>query len=274
MSNELTTKLTNAIELYEKRVFSDLLSAHGIKPSVFKHAVLTEIKRSPQMLQAFQQNPSSLFASIIFGAQLGLVPSETLGQFYLIPYNIKNQGLTVKPLIGYQGLVSILLRGGTITNIWAESVHEADEFEYALGLNPRLEHKPLDMIRNATTLTHVYVVAQLSNGTKQFKVMSRAELLQMIAQFKVRNELYFSMTDSQFWMLKKLCLKQLSKVLPKDYLSTMATKFDDNMEGGATITLSDNDEPIVVKADPKQVSMFPEIPKESEEEIGEPQENA
>lgn len=268
MSNELTTKLTQAVELYEKRVFSDLLQAHGISPSVFKHSVLTEIKRSPKMLQAFQQNPSSLFASIIFGAQLGLVPSDTLGQFYLIPYDLKHQGLTVKPLIGYQGLVSILLRGKTITNIWAESVHEADEFEYSLGLTPKLEHKPLDSIRNATTLTHVYVVAQLANGTKQFKVMSRAELLQMIAQFKVKNDLYFSMTDSQFWMLKKLCLKQLAKVLPKDYLSSMATKFDDNLEGGATLTLNDNDEPIVVKSEPKMQSMFPEV----EEEVGEEEE--
>ena len=104
MSNELTTKLTNAVELYEKKVFTDLLSAHGIKASVFKHAVLTEIKRSPKMLQAFQQNPSSLFASIIFGAQLGLIPSETLGQFFLIPYDIKNQGLTIKPLMRFKSL--------------------------------------------------------------------------------------------------------------------------------------------------------------------------
>ena len=96
--------------------------------------------------------------------------------------------------------------------------------------------------------------------------MSRAELLQMIAQFKVKNDLYFSMTDSQFWMLKKLCLKQLAKVLPKDYLSSMATKFDDNLERGATLTLNDNDEPIVIKSEPKMQSMFPEVAEEVGEE--------
>lgn len=259
MSKELTTQLTSQIEAYEKRVFADLLVSHGMSPSSFKHAVLTEIKRSPKVLQAYQQNPSSLFASIIFCAQLGLIPSDTLGQFYLIPFEIKNVGMSIRPVIGYQGLVSILLRGKTITNIWAESVHEGDEFDYALGLNPKLEHKPLDPIRNATTLTHIYVIASMSNGTKQFKVMSRMELLQMINTFKVKNDLYFSATDSQFWMLKKLALKQLSKVLPKDYLSSMATKFDDNIEGGATLTLDDDDQPIIIKTETKAQSMFPEF---------------
>jgi recombination protein RecT len=259
MNKELTTQLTSAIESYEKRVFADLLKSHGLSPSAFKHSVLTEIKRSPKILQAYQQNPSSLFASIIFCAQLGLIPSDTLGEFYLIPYDIKNVGMTIKPIIGYQGLVSILLRTKSITNIWAESVHEGDEFDYSLGLSPKLNHVPLDPIRNANTLTHVYVVAQLSNGTKQFKVMSRGELLSMISTFKVKNDLYFSTTDSQFWMLKKLALKQLAKVLPKDYLSSMATKFDDNIEGGATLTLNEDDEPIVLKSEPKSTTMFAEI---------------
>jgi recombination protein RecT len=270
MSKELTTQLTSAIESYEKRVFADLLVSHGMSPSVFKHSILTEIKRSPKLIQAYQQNPSSLFASIIFCAQLGLIPSDTLGEFYLIPYNIKDKGMTIRPTIGYQGLVSILLRGKSITNIWAESVHESDDFEYSLGLSPTLNHVPLDTIRTATTLTHVYVVAQLANGTKQFKVMSRGELLQMINTFKVKNELYFSTTDSQFWMLKKLALKQLAKVLPKDYLSSMATKYDDNIEGGATLVLNDNDEPIVVKSEAPSNFMFPE----TEALVGEPDEKA
>lgn len=263
MNKELSTKLASQLDAYEKRVFADLLNAHKINPSFFKQVVLTEIKKSPQMMEAFQKNPSSLFASIIFSAQLGLMPSETLGQFFLIPYNTK-QGYVIKPIIGYQGLVNILLRSGEITNIWAESVHEGDEFDFSLGLNPNLEHKPLDTIRNAKTLTHVYVVANLKNGTQQFKVMSRGELLQLVSQLKVRNDLYFSETDSQFWMLKKLCLKQLSKVLPKDYNSSIATKFDDNIEGGNIITLDDNDTPIVTKYEVKQQSMFPE---DIEEEI-------
>jgi hypothetical protein len=61
-------------------------------------------------------------------------------------------------------------------------------------------------------------------------------------------------------MLKKIALKQIAKVLPKDYLSSIATKWDDNLEGDNTLTLDDNDEPIIVKNEPqKQSSMFADV---------------
>jgi recombination protein RecT len=259
-TKELTTKLSSQLDTYEKKVFIDLLKSHSISPSAFKQIVLSEIKKSPKKLQAFIENPASLFASVIFAAQLGLMPSDELGQFYMIPFNIKDGGMTIKPIIGYQGMVSILLRSGSIKSINAESVHEGDEFDFSLGLNPKLEHKPIDPLRNATTLTYVYVVVELTNGAKQFKVMSRYELLQTINTLKTRNELYFSDKDPQFWMLKKIALKQIAKVLPKDYLSSIATKWDDNLEGDNTLTLDDNDEPIIVKNEPqKQSSMFADV---------------
>jgi recombination protein RecT len=259
-TKELTTKLTSQLESYEKKVFNDLLKTHQINPSAFTHIVLTEIKKSPEKMSAFVQNPASLFASVIFAAQLGLMPSDELGQFYMIPFNIKNKGMTIKPIIGYQGMVSILLRGDAVKSISAESVHEGDEFDYALGLYPRLDHKPIDPIRNAQTLTHVYVVVEMNNGSKQFKVMSRYELLQVINILKTKNDLYFSDKDPNFWMLKKIVLKQISKTLPKDYLSAKAIKFDDNLEGGKVLTLDDNDEPIIMQEQAqKQDGMFADV---------------
>jgi hypothetical protein len=46
----------------------------------------------------------------------------------------------------------------------------------------------------------------------------------------------------------------------------MATKFDDNIEGGATLTLDDNDEPIIIKQEATQSMMFPEIEETTIEE--------
>lgn len=85
MTKELITKLTTQLETYEKKVFNDLLKSHNIASATFKQIVLTEIKKSPKMLQAFERNPSSMFASIIFCAQLGLMPSDSLGQFFFYP---------------------------------------------------------------------------------------------------------------------------------------------------------------------------------------------
>jgi recombination protein RecT len=262
MTKELITKLTTQLETYEKKVFNDLLKSHNIASATFKQIVLTEIKKSPKMLEAFERNPSSMFASIIFCAQLGLMPSDSLGQFYFIPYNTKN-GFVIKPMIGYQGLVSILLRGGEVTSIYCESVHEGDLFEYELGLNPILKHQPIDPYRTSVSFTYVYCVATLKNGTKQFKVMSKAELLATISLQKERNDLYFNdKKDPNFWMLKKMCLKQLAKFLPKDYVGTLAIQNDSAVEGGATLTLDESDNVIInheEKESPKEKGMFSDV---------------
>jgi hypothetical protein len=50
-----------------------------------------------------------MFASILAGAEIGLIPSDMLGEFYLIPRKIDGKP-SVTPLIGYKGLVNILLR--------------------------------------------------------------------------------------------------------------------------------------------------------------------
>jgi hypothetical protein len=82
---------------------------------------------------------------------------------------------------------------------------------------------------------------------KVFKVMSKKELETIVANLPNRNELYFNdAKDSQFWMLKKIVLKQLSKLLPKDSLGSRALSFDDQVEGGAVLTLDDEERVIIV----------------------------
>lgn len=261
MDKQLILDLTNKLDIYETKVFKDLLKNHSISSASFKQVVLTEIKKTPKLLEAFQSNPSSLFASIIFCAQIGLMPSNNLGQFYFGVEQTQN-GYFVKSIIGYQGLVAILLRGGDIVNISAETVHEGDEFEYELGLEPILKHKPLDEIRTAFTLTHVYCVATLKSGHKTFKVMSRRELLATINMQKDKSDFYFNdAKDSNHWMLKKIVLKQMSKFLPKDYAGTLAINTDNAVEGGNLLDLDDENNVIVTKivTDSKEKSMFKDV---------------
>jgi len=50
-----------------------------------------------------------MFALILAGAEIGLMLSEMLGEIYLIPRKIDNKP-TVTPLIGYKGMVNIILK--------------------------------------------------------------------------------------------------------------------------------------------------------------------
>ena len=247
MDNALITKFENQLQHFEKKVLNNLLVHHNMHPSKFKQIVLTEIKRSPQMLESFRLNPQSLFGAIIHCAELGLSPSQQLGEFFFIPYKGH-----IRAILGYKGLITLLLRNNGLKTIWCESVHEGDEFQYEIGLDPILRHTPKDDIRTSFTLTHIYCVVKTRDDEKVFKVMSKNELEKVVANMQNANALYFNDTkDSQFWMLKKLVLKQLAKLLPKDNLGIRALSIDDQMEGGAVISLDENEE-VVVLDDKKQ----------------------
>lgn len=241
MTKELITKFSTTLAQYETKVLTELLSQHGLRPAQFTQIVLTEVKKNPKMLDAFQKNPSSLFASILHCAELGLSPSEMAGEFYFIPYN----GI-IKPILGYKGITTLMLRNKSVQLIYAETVHRNDTFEYELGLDPKLIHKPVDTVRNSTTLTHVYAVAKLENGEKVFKVMTVQEIKNIMATMKQDNTLYFDdRKDPMMWMPRKTVIKQLAKLLPKDYFGTHAVGIDDRIEGGGYLVLDDDGQVIV-----------------------------
>lgn len=249
MDNALLTKFETQLQHFEKKVLTSLLVSHNMHPAQFKQIVLTEIKRSPQMMEAFRMNPQSLFAAIIHCAELGLSPSQQLGEFFFIPFKGH-----IRPILGYKGLVTLLLRNNGLKTIWCESVHEADDFVYELGLDPILKHTPKDEIRTSFTLTHVYCVVKTRDDEKPFKVLSKSELEKIIANMKNANELYWNDTkDSQFWMLKKIALKQIAKLLPKDNLGIRALAIDDQMEGGSVISLDENEQVVVLDDKKTQV---------------------
>ena len=250
---------------YEKKVLPNLLEKHGISPAQFVQVVLSEIKKNEKLLQAFIENPSSMFASILAGAEVGLIPSDMLGEFYLIPRSMKQSDgkyrLSVTPLIGYKGLVNILLRSGDITRIHTEVVYEGDEFTPIYGLEPNIIHKPnFEVPRTANKIKYAYAVAKMKSGEYQFAVMTRAEIEGVRSMSKYENDLYFNdKMGINRWMERKVVLTQLSKMLPKDYYSKKAITMDGMMEGGAMLTLDENNQIKVVEGTPIKPTRFRNI---------------
>jgi len=250
---------------YEKKVLPNLLEKHGISPAQFVQVVLSEIKKNEKLLQAFIENPSSMFASILAGAEVGLIPSDMLGEFYLIPRSMKQSDgkyrLSVTPLIGYKGLVNILLRSGDITRIHTEVVYDGDEFTPIYGLEPNIIHKPnFEVPRTANKIKYAYAVAKMKSGEYQFAVMTRAEIEGVRSMSKYENDLYFNdKMGINRWMERKVVLTQLSKMLPKDYYSKKAITMDGMMEGGAMLTLDENNQIKVVEGTPIKPTRFRNI---------------
>jgi recombination protein RecT len=238
VSKNVVTQFTTTIEKYEKKNLTELLEGSSMTPAQFKQIVINELKRSPKLQEAFVKNPASLFASILHCAEMGLNPSQMVGEFFFIPYKD-----TITPILGYKGLLTLLMRSNKVKKIWSEVVYEDDDFEYELGLEPKLLHTPNhNSVRNSQNIKCIYACAKIEDEVV-FKVMFKNEIQNIINMSKVSNDLFFNdKKDPEQWMAKKTVLKQLSKLLPKDDdRLKKAVSMDDNIEGGGYLIMDDND---------------------------------
>lgn len=261
-------KFSTYMERYEQELIPKLLqNIPNITPSQFVFAAISEIKKNVKLQQAFQENPSSMFASILAAAEIGLVPSELHGEFFLIPRNMKqpngNYKMTVTPLIGYKGIVKLLLRSGEIESLDAEVVYKGDKFKVSYGLNPTLEHTPKftpSAVRTADTITHVYAVAHYKDAKPKFTVMTRDELVAVKNMNKFDNQLYFNdVSNPNRWLERKTALIQLSKLLNKDLYGTKAIEMENKISNGAILTLENDDIKIIEGTPVKNPTRFRNI---------------
>lgn len=73
--------------------------------------------------------------------QLGLNPNPLFGQAYVVPYKLKNSGLTAQLQIGYKGYITLLNRAGWA--IRAVPVYDVDDFHIRFGgLSDEIEFEP------------------------------------------------------------------------------------------------------------------------------------
>ena len=237
-NKDVVGSFTTTIEKYEKKNLAELLEGSSMTPAQFKQIVINELKRSPKLQEAFVKNPASLFASILHCAEMGLNPSQMVGEFFFIPYKD-----SITPILGYKGLLTLLMRSNKVKKIWSEVVYEDDDFEYELGLEPKLLHTPNHQsIRNSKNIKCIYACAKIDDEVV-FKVMFKSEIQNIINMSKFPNELFFNdKKDPEQWMAKKTVLKQLAKLMPKDDdRLKKAVIMDDNIEGGGYLIMDDND---------------------------------
>lgn len=148
-------------------------------PDRMARVALTALRTTPHLAECTRE---SFAASIMACAALGLEPNTPLGQAYLIPRkNNRNGGrYECSLIIGYQGLLDLARRSGSVAGIQAFPVFEGDRFVVSYGLNPKLEHVPCDDQNREEPgrLTHVYAIVRLKDAGSEplFTVLSRAQV--------------------------------------------------------------------------------------------------
>lgn len=211
-NNAVSTKKTpQTMKDYVTVMMPEIKKAlpNTITPERFSRIVLSAISNNKQLQQC---TPNSFLAGMMNAAQLGLEPNTPLGQAYLIPY--RNKGtLEAQFQIGYKGLIDLAYRSGQVKTIYAEEVYENDEFEYELGLNPKLVHKPA--VKNRGDVIYYYAVFKLVNGGEGFTVMSIDDVKRHMNRFSKAANAGFSPWQTNFdEMAKKTVIKKVLKYAP------------------------------------------------------------
>ncbi|WP_082235001.1 recombination protein RecT [Halobacillus massiliensis] len=199
----------NTIQAYLKRMgpeFERALPKHMDADRLGRIA-MTTIRQNPKLLEC---SIPSLMGAVMQAAQLGLEPG-LIGHCYLVPFwNGKMKQTDVQFIIGYKGMIDLARRSGHIESIYAHTVHESDEFEYELGLHPKLIHKPATGERGE--MVFVYAVAHFKDGGYQFEVFSTSDVEKVKGRSKAGSNGPWK-TDYEE-MAKKTVIRRMFKYLP------------------------------------------------------------
>lgn len=207
--------MNNIVKKDNVQIIAETLESSGMMAQVAKaipsHMNAKQIVRVATT--ALRTNPNfrecklaSFLGAFMQAAQLGLEPNTVLGHAYLIPYKTE---CTFQ--IGYKGLINLAYRSGECKIVYAQEVYPNDEFEYTLGLDPDMKHKPAQKPEGLPI--YYYAVYKGMNGVSHFKVWPREKIEQHKRKFS-------RAFDKGPWstnydeMAKKTVLKDLLKTLP------------------------------------------------------------
>lgn len=184
--------------------FRSALPAH-ITPERFIRTAQTAINLNPDIVDCDRR---SVYGAIMKAAQDGLVLDGR--EAALVKFRSKNgDQCQYMPMVA--GILKKARNSGEISTISAHVVYSNDTFNYTLGDEERIEHRPhLGTDRGKPVL--VYAVATLKDGGKQRAIMTVAEIERVRAVSRAKD----GGPWTTWWdeMAKKTVIRRLAKYLP------------------------------------------------------------
>lgn len=180
--------------------FANALPSH-IPVERFARVVMTAIQGNPDLLDCDRR---SLWNSAMKAAQDGLLPDGRDGA--IVPYKGQAQWM---PMIG--GIRKKVRNSGEIATWDVQAVYEKDAFEFELGDEPFIRHRP--SLSDRGKLVAVYSIATLKSGEKSRDVMSIEDVEKIRSTSRSKNGPW---ANPIFYpeMAKKTVARRHSKVLP------------------------------------------------------------
>lgn len=171
----------------------------------FIRTTLTAVQMNPELLQADRR---SLLGTAMKAAQDGLLLDGR--EAAPVIFNTK-EGKMVQymPMVG--GILKKIRNSGELATISAQVAYENDQFEYTLGDDEAIMHKPFLGADRGKAIA-VYAIAKTKDGAIYREVMSVSDVEKVRASSRAKN----GGPWVQWWdeMAKKTVIRRLSKRLP------------------------------------------------------------
>jgi recombination protein RecT len=186
---------------------------------------LTACSKNPTLMEC---TPQSIALSLINASETGLEPNGY--EAHLIPY--KNKGIWEAQFMpDYKGLVQLAYRSGLVDSFDAAPVYEKDRFDYKMGTDPYIDHKPSDA-PDRGALVAAWACAKIKGGGVKFVVLNRADVQRRRSASKSAGSDYSPWNVHEAAMWTKSAAKELSKWIPRSAEMQAAIGLDDDAEMG------------------------------------------
>lgn len=203
-----------------KSAIAQVLPKHLTPERMVRVAILA-ITRTPKLQKCDQ---ASFFNALMTLSQLGLEPDGR--RAHLIPFENRKRGVVECQLIvDYKGLVELVNRSGSVSNVHSDVVCENDAFEVNAG---ELVKHIIEYRKDRGPVFAAYAIARMKDGGAKLEVMSKAE----IEAIRSRSRTGTSGPWVTDWneMAKKTVFRRLAKWLPLSPEFRDAVEADDAIE--------------------------------------------
>ena len=201
---ERMDKLLAAVD-QRSQMLRTLLEDTGVTFERFVEVIRRALIRNPDLVMA---DAGSVIEACINAATDGLLPDGRQAAFVIY----KNRA-AYQPM--YQGLLDIAYASGNFRSIEARVVYDGDAFEYQLGDNPYINHRPRTRPQGTQSppIVAAYAVAKTVNGGVFREVFEGADIAKVNAVSRATKG------PAKDWpeeMARKGPLRRMWKFLPKN----------------------------------------------------------
>lgn len=191
--------------------FAAALPPH-IPAARFARVAMTALQNNTKLLRCDRQ---SLFNALMRCAQDGLLPDGR--EAAIVPYGTDDEGRSSADTAQYLPMIAGIRKkvrnSGALMDWNCQVVQEGDEFEYQLGDNPFIHHKPARTGGRTRKVIAAYSIATYPDGTVSREVMNADQIADIQRKSKAKKGPW---ADPVFYpeMARKTVARLHSKQLP------------------------------------------------------------